>query len=167
MTTRAALAVLLVLLHAACGKVATIAAKPQEPGPDAIGFYCRMTLAEHQGPKGQVLLKGWKDPLWFSSVRDALTYAQGEVVSDNEIAGKDLAQGRRENPAPGSWIEAKAAHYVVGSTKSSGMGGVETVPFRNRDAAEAFAKQYGGSVTDYASALRSVAKQDDAGGGGT
>lgn len=173
MKPHAVLALVLLILLAACSREALVASKPREPGPDAIGFYCRMTLAEHQGPKGQVLLKGWKGPLWFSSVRDALTYAQSEVVSDTEIAGfwvNDMGQGTWEKPAPGAWVEAKAAYYVVGSTKSSAMGGIETVPFRHRDAAQAFAEQNGGAVSDYAGALHSIAeeaRQDGAGGGGS
>lgn len=163
MKSHAALFMSFAILLAACSKEVTVAEKPQEPGPNAVGFYCRMNLAEHQGPKGQVLLKGWKDPLWFSSVRDALTYAQSEVVSEKEIAAfwvNDMAKGTWEKPAPGSWVEAKIAHYVVGSAKSSGMGGIEAVPFRELNAAKDFARLNGGSVADYSGALHSIAEAE-------
>lgn len=169
----AAFLALLSLVLMACGRGEEVTAVPREPGPGAIGHYCRMTLNEHKGPKGQILPKGWKDPLWFSSVRDALTYVEQDIVSDREISGfwvNDMAQGTWETPALGSWIEAKTAWYVVGSTKTSGMGGSEAVPFKERAAAEAFAKENGGRVADYLTARRAIAEisePEPATGGGT
>jgi copper chaperone NosL len=145
----------------ACSKEPQQIAAPREPGPDASGFYCRMALAEHKGPKGQILPKGWSDPLWFSSVRDALTYVEQDIVSDRELAGfwvNDMAQGTWEKPAPGAWVEAKSAWYVLGSSKSSGMGGSEAVPFKERVAAEDFAHANGGVVHDYLTARKAIAE---------
>ena len=173
MRSRAVFLALLSLVLAACGRGEEVAAIPREPGPDAIGHYCRMTLKEHKGPKGQILPKGWNDPIWFSSIRDALTYVEQDIVSDREISGfwvNDMAQGTWEVPARGSWIEAKTAWYVVGSTKSSGMGGSEAVPFKEQAAAAAFANDNGGRVTDYMSARRAMAEEAEPGpanGGGT
>ena len=150
------------MLHfalAGCNGEGQMAALPREPSATSVGYFCRMTLAEHQGPKGQILPRGWEEPLWFSSVRDALTYVEQEIVSDREIAGfwvNDMAQGTWEKPAPGSWIDARQAHYVVGSTKSSGMGGSEAVPFKERTAAEAFIKEHGGTIADYMGARRAL-----------
>ena len=158
---------------AGCGRGEEQIATPREPGPDAIGYYCRMTLKEHKGPKGQILPKGWKDPLWFSSVRDALTYVEQDIVSDREISGfwvNDMAQGTWDAPAPGSWIDARSAWFVLSSTKMSAMGGREAVPFGVRSAADAFAKDYGGHVADYLTARREVAEAPEpgsSGGGGT
>lgn len=165
----------LTLLLAACGPDRTEVVSPREPGPDALGHFCRMTLAEHKGPKGQILPRGWKEPVWFSSVRDALTYVEQDIVSDREIAGfwvNDMAQGTWEQPAPGSWIDARQAHYVVGSSKSSGMGASEAVPFKDRKAAETFASQFGGSIVDYLGARQVLmaepaAPGDDVKEGGT
>ena len=157
---------LLYLGLAACGREETIVAVPREPGPDAVGYFCRMTLAEHAGPKGQILPKGWEEPLWFSSVRDALTYVEQEIVSDREIAGfwvNDMAQGTWEEPALGSWIEAASALYVIGSSKASGMGGSEAVPFKDRSAAEAFAKVHGGEVAGYVEARRALMSEASTG----
>jgi copper chaperone NosL len=151
---------------AACGRQETIVAVPREPGPNAAGYFCQMTLSEHKGPKGQILPKGWTEPLWFSSVRDALTYVEQEIVSDREIAGfwvNDMAQGTWEKPAPGSWIEAASALYVIGSSKASGMGGSEAVPFKDRSAAEAFAKVHGGEVAGYADARRALMSEASTG----
>ncbi len=159
MTLRPLVAIAVLAILSACGPDKGRFAAPREPDATSIGFFCRMGLAEHAGPKGQILPKGWTDPLWFSSVRDALTYVATEVVSDREIAGfwvNDMAHGTWEKPAPGSWIEAQKAWYVVESRKSSGMGGSETIPFKAREAAETFAKENGGRVVGYAEAKRAV-----------
>ena len=143
----------------ACGSEVAQIATPREPGPNSIGHYCRMTLAEHKGPKGQILLRGWKEPLWFSSVRDSLTYMEQDLVSDREIAGfwvNDMGQGNWDQPAPGSWVEARTALFVIGSSRASGMGGSEAVPFKERAAAQAFAKEHGGRIVEYMEARRSV-----------
>lgn len=156
------IAALLTASLAACGEKAAELTQPREPNRDSLGFYCRMTLAEHKGPKGQILPRGWPEPLWFSSVRDALTYVEQDIVSDREIAGfwvNDMGVGTWEQPAPGSWIDARRAHFVVGSSKESGMGASEAVPFKERAAAEVFAKEFGGRITDYAEARRVMAME--------
>ena len=126
MTARIILMIVALSLLGACGPQDEQIARPREPDANSIGFFCRMGLAEHTGPKGQILPKGWTDPLWFSSVRDALTYAEMEVVSEREMAGfwvNDMAQGTWERPAAGSWIAAQEAWYAIDSRKASGMGG--------------------------------------------
>jgi len=147
----------LLLILSGCGEsTVAVAPQPREPDSHAIGHYCRMTLTEHVGPKGQILLKGWDEPLWFTSVHDAFTYVAQDLVNENEIAGfwvNDMGQGTWEKPAPGSWIEAKSAFYVVESQKSAAMGGREAVPFKERARAQAFAKEFGGRIVDYGEAL--------------
>lgn len=158
-------------LLAACGEDGTkVAAAPREPGPDATGFYCSMTLKEHQGPKGQILLKGVGDPFWFSSVRDALTYVNHDLVSEADVAGfwvNDMTDGSWETPAPKSWIDARGAWFVVGSGKETAMGGLEAVPFKERAAAEKFASAEGGKVADYETVRRALAEEEIEKGGGT
>lgn len=160
MTVKVLLMAIAVSLLGACGAQDEQVARPREPDAQSVGFFCRMGLAEHAGPKGQILPKGWSDPLWFSSVRDALSYAEMEVVSEREMAGfwvSDMAQGTWDKPAAGSWIAAQEAWYAVDSRRASGMGGSEAVPFSDKRAAEAFVKSNGGRVVDYAAAKRSVA----------
>jgi len=41
---------------------------------EAIGHYCGMALLEHEGPKGQILLRGSDRPVWFSSARDTIAF---------------------------------------------------------------------------------------------
>jgi copper chaperone NosL len=161
MRTYPAAALCLCLLVAGCSesKVA-VAPLPREPDSNAIGYYCHMTLKEHVGPKGQILLEGSIVPLWFTSVRDALTYAQQDL-NESELAGfwvNDMGQGSWEQPAPGSWIAAKSAVYVLASSKGAAMGGNEAVPFKKRDEAEAFAREFGGRIADYSAALKYIAE---------
>jgi copper chaperone NosL len=160
MMLRTLLMTALMSLLTACGSQDDQIARPREPDANSVGFFCRMGVAEHTGPKGQILPKGWTEPLWFSSVRDALTYAETEVVSEREMAGfwvNDMAQGTWEKPAAGSWVVAQQAWYVVDSKLKAGMGGSEAVPFKEKSAAELFIKANGGRVVDYVEAKRSVA----------
>jgi copper chaperone NosL len=167
--TRILLILAAVSLIAACGSHDEQIARPREPDANSVGFFCRMGIAEHAGPKGQILPKGWTEPLWFSSVRDALTYAETEVVSEREMAGfwvNDMAQGTWAKPAPGSWIVAQEAWYVIDSKLSSGMGGSEAVPFKEKSAAEKFMEANGGRVVGYGDAKRSVAAGNQPAGAG-
>lgn len=153
------LAIAAALALAACSETPTQVATPEEPGREATGFYCGMLITEHQGPKGQIQLASPLPRLWFSSVRDALTYAEQEVANEGEIAGfwvNDMSKGTWEKPAPGAWVEASKAFYVIGSKKASSMGGAEAVPFAVRTDAEAFATEFGGHVADYPTARREI-----------
>ncbi len=130
-------------------------AKLPAPAPltiEAVGYYCNMTITDHQGPKGQVRLKSLKKPLWFSSVRDtvAFTLLPEEpkdiiVVYVTDMSNPDAWT----NPENRDWIEAMAAHFVIGSSKKGGMGAAEPVPFATRQAAEGFAAEYGGKIAAF------------------
>jgi copper chaperone NosL len=159
MTALKLLAIVAVSMLCGCGSAEQQVAKPREPDANSVGFFCRMGLTEHVGPKAQILPKGWKDPLWFSSVRDALTYAETEVVSEREMAGfwvNDMEQGTWEKPAPGAWVAAQEAWYVIESRMASGMGGGEAVPFKDKRRAQVFANENGGQIVDYEEAKRSI-----------
>jgi len=57
-------ALLLVALTSACSeKPPEIIPEPQELTRDAIGYFCQMTVLDHNGPKGQVFLPGEQQPL--------------------------------------------------------------------------------------------------------
>ena len=116
---------------------------------EATGYYCNMTITDHQGPKGQVRLKSLKKPLWFSSVRDtvAFTLLPEEPKDITVIYVTDMSKPDAwENPDNRDWVDAHAAHFVIGSSRKGGMGAAEPVPFISRQAAEDFARQYGGKI---------------------
>lgn len=138
-------------LLAACDGDPEVAAlpPPQEPGAESIGYFCGMTVADHPGPKGQIFLEGRSEPLWFSSVRDVLAYTllPEESQETAAIYVNDMAQVRDwQNPEPGTWMAARDAYYVVGSSARGGMGAMEIVPFSERAAAERFRDEHGGRV---------------------
>ncbi|MFA6140877.1 MAG: nitrous oxide reductase accessory protein NosL [Hyphomicrobium sp.] len=163
-------ALCLLLAVAGCSDEATVgAAVPREPDSRATGYYCGMALSEHTGSYGQLLLRGWNEPLWFSSARDALTYMGQDLVSEDEIAGfwvNDMGTGPSGKPAPGTWVEAKSAWYVIASRKTATMGGLEIVPFKDRGKAEAFAKEFGGRIVAYAGAVKETSEALIANGAG-
>jgi len=120
----------------------------QEP----VGYYCSMTVADHHGPKGQIRLKSQDKPIWFSSVRDTITFTllAEEPKDILVIYVTDMSKtGSWENPKNNDWIEAKSALFVTGSSKNGGMGAPEPVPFASKEAAETFVKQFGGKIVAF------------------
>lgn len=146
------LSAILLLLAAACGEEETAALPPQELTRDAIGHYCGMIVADHPGPKAQIFLSGADEPLWFSSVRDALAFTvlPEEPKSVAAIYVNDMGRAEWGSPEPGTWIDAKSAWYVIGSDRTGGMGAPETAPFGERQQAEAFVTRHGGRIVAFA-----------------
>lgn len=143
-------ALLLLPLLAGCGPEEVAEAPPPAPlTGDAIGYYCNMTVADHAGPKGQIHLRGKAAPIWFSSVRDAVAFTMlpGEPKNVTAIYVHDAGTMTDwKHPGDGAWIEARSAHFVIGSAMKGGMGLPETVPFATAAAARAFAAEHGGDV---------------------
>lgn len=122
---------------------------PREPGKEALGQICGMLLSEHAGPKAQIFLRDTPDPLWFTSVRDAVAYSILPEMPKTIIGFYVNDMGRATNwdqPEAGTWIEAKRADFVIGSRRKSGMNTDEAVPFGSPAAARAFAEVNGGRV---------------------
>lgn len=120
----------------------------------AVGHFCQMNMLEHPGPKAQVHLTGLPGtPLFFSQVRDAVAYLRMPEQS-HEIAAvyvSDMASAASwEIPGADNWIPAGTAHYVVGSSRTGGMGAPELVPFSDAASAAQFAQRHGGQVQELA-----------------
>lgn len=151
----------LALLAAGCSKEETASAPPpQAIAGDSTGYYCGMLLGEHAGPKGQILLVSGKAPVWFSSVRDTLTFLRlpEEPKDIAAIYVSDMAKAPSwEQPGADNWIAAADALFVVGSDREGGMGGAEAVPFGSRQAADAFVKDHGGQVVSFEAAKTALA----------
>lgn len=131
--------------------------KAEKPAPHtltdaAIGRYCGMMLTEHEGPKGQILLKGQDDPLWFSSARDAVAFTllpeEPKDIAAIYVSDMGAAPTWAE-PGPDNWTDAKSASFVIGSSAQGGMGGAEAVPFADKAKAETFAARHGGEVVAF------------------
>lgn len=123
---------------------------PQALPEGAVGTYCGMILTEHAGPKAQIFEKGRPEPLWFTAVRDAVTYTrlpgEGQRVVGFYVHDMARANSWEKPQSEGIWITADTAFFVVGSNRLGGMGMPETVPFGTLEAAEAFAEKHGGHV---------------------
>jgi len=119
---------------------------------EAIGRYCGMNVLEHAGPKGQIILTGLPEPIWFSSARDAVAFTRlpEEPKDVSAIYVSDMAKAPNwDEPGAENWVDARKAFYVIGSSAKGGMGASETVPFSTQAAAEEFAKTKGGKVVSF------------------
>ena len=119
---------------------------------EAIGHYCGMALVEHSGPKGQILLRGSDRPVWFSSARDAIAFTMlaEEAKTLRAIYVSDMGRAETwDQPGATNWVEARRAHFVIGSDRRGGMGAEEAVPFGERQLAERFASERGGRVLTF------------------
>jgi copper chaperone NosL len=153
-----ALLALTMVLAGCDDKPKTGAVPPPHPlTADAIGSFCNMNVLEHPGPKGQILLSGWPEPVWFSSARDTFAYTMLPEAAKNVAAiyVSDMAKAETwENPGVENWIEARKAVFVIGSELRSGMGAEEAVPFGDRAAAEGFVAEHGGHIVGFAEVPR-------------
>ena len=144
-----AAALLALGLAAGCGDDDVVAKPaPVEPTREATGHYCGMILLDHQGPKAQIHLPDEAQPVWFSSVRDAIAFTMLPEEPRNIAAMyvNDMGIARWDAPEPGTWIDADGAWYVIGSDRMGGMGVSEAVPFSAREAAEHFIAAHGGRI---------------------
>ncbi|OAN73589.1 copper resistance protein CopZ [Jannaschia sp. EhC01] len=141
---------LCVLSLAACRDDEAALPSPTAMTAEAVGHYCQMGILEHEGPKAQAYLEGLPTPLFFSQVRDVVAYMrmpeQSHVVTVAYVSDMGVPGATWDNPGPENWINAAAAHYVIGSAVTGGMGTPEIVPFLDRDAALIFAAANGGDV---------------------
>lgn len=150
---RRILALLAVVVLAACSQPQEEAPKPFALNEEAIGRYCGMNVLEHDGPKGQVILSQIPEPIWFSSARDAIAFTllPDEPKNIAAIYVSDMAAAESwEKPGAENWIDARTAFYVIGSERLGGMGVAEAIPFSTREAALDFAGRNGGKVVDFA-----------------
>jgi copper chaperone NosL len=119
----------------------------------AIGHYCGMNVLEHSGPKGQIILASRKEPVWFSSARDTLSFTMlpEEPKDIRAIYVSDMGKAPSwEKPGTTNWTDARQAAFVIGSRMRSGMGAHEAVPFSDRSTAETFVRDNGGRVVGFA-----------------
>lgn len=119
----------------------------------AIGRYDGMSLTEHGGPKGQIILGRIPEPIWFSTARDAIAFTvmPDEPKNIAAIYVSDMAVAASwEQPGADNWIDARTAWFVLGSRQRGGMGTAETVPFSTEEAARAFAAANGGEIVRFA-----------------
>jgi copper chaperone NosL len=159
---KTALAIGLLILPGCSEEKAAEVPPPVATAPDATGRYCGMLLAEHAGPKGQILLQSGGDPVWFTSVRDTFTFlALPEEPKDvAAVYVSDMGKAPSwEKPGDSNWIPADKAVYVVESDQVGGMGGAEAIPFGDETTASAFVGQHGGRIVPFDAAKEAMAQE--------
>lgn len=166
--TVAMLAGLLMLLPilGACQREAEPTPAPFAMTEDAMGRYCGMNILEHSGPKGQIILAKYDEPIWFSSARDtiAFTMLPEEPKDIRAIYVSDMAKAPNwDQPGADNWVDARQAFFVIGSNAKGGMGTTEAVPFSSEEAATAFAGQHGGKVVRFDAVPRDYILEQQAG----
>ncbi|MFA5662528.1 nitrous oxide reductase accessory protein NosL [Castellaniella sp.] len=145
---------LVALLLASCSDQGT-GSPPPAPSAmtdDAIGHYCGMFLVEHIGPKGQILLRDQKQPVWFSTIREVFAYTllPEEPKTIVAIYVQDMGRaGVDGNPPDEAWIDARSAHYVIESDTVGAMGAPDALPFEHLEQAQAFVRDHGGRVLGF------------------
>jgi len=166
MRNRLIIATLATVLLNACSEQdnqqAASAPAPDTITRDAIGYYCNMIVVDHFGPKGQVHIDGRDDPVWFTSVRDTIVYTllPEEPKNIAAIYVNDMGRASWERPEADTWIDARKAWYVIGSSKVGGMGAPEAVPFAEKTVAATFAERHGGQVVALADVPRDYVLND-------
>ncbi len=139
----------LVLVLAACKEEVAKAPDPVPMTDTTLAHFCQMNVAEHGGPKGQIHLKGFTEPIFFAQVRDMVAYLKSPERDADILAiyVSDMgAVASWDEPGADNWIPAEAAHFVVGAGVAGGMGAPEIVPFATDADAQAFIARYGGAV---------------------
>lgn len=148
----AGLAALGVLGLSACSRETAEAgaAAAADFGADAACALDGMLLAEYPGPKGQVLLAAPAGREWYCDTLELLN----ELLRPEQVRKlrgawvQDMARADWEQPR-GHWIDARSAHYVLGSRRKGSMGAT-AAPFAGAAAAQAFQAQHGGRVLAFA-----------------
>jgi len=143
---------LLIIFLLACEKSQPVEVPPaQLLTREASGYYCLMTVVNHNGPKGQIILTDRPQALWFTSVREtiAFTHSPEEPKNIAAIYVNDMSDANWDNPGTDNWIDARSAWYVLHSKRSGGMGAAEAVPFSSKEKATQFAHEQGGEVVDF------------------
>lgn len=162
------LAVLALALLAGCGKQEAKIPPPREATGSAVAQFCGMSLAEMEGPKGQIFVRDQANPLWFGSVRDTLAFLLLPEFPKNIVAVyvTDMAKAPNwEHPEQGAWVEARQAYYVIDSRELTAMHTAEAVPFSTEAAAKRFTAEHGGRVVRFTEIPRNYILPDEAGTG--
>lgn len=137
---------------AGCGREAADAgaAAATDFGADAACALDGMLLAEYPGPKGQVLVAAPAAREWYCDTLELLN----ELLRPEQVRKlrgawvQDMARADWEQPR-GHWIDARSAHYVLGSRRKGSMGAT-AAPFADAAAAQSFQAQHGGRVAAFA-----------------
>jgi copper chaperone NosL len=144
--TRCAVASMLmtsVLMVGCSEKVKTV--EPEEITNGTICALDGMQLMDYPGPKGQIQYDQGSPDFYCDTVEMLSIYLRPEQQRRiTAVFTQDMGQADWIQPK-GHWIDAKAAFYVLGSSRKGSMGPTLGSFAREADA-QAFATKYGGKV---------------------
>jgi len=111
---------------------------------------CGMVINKFIGPKGQAFGHGQSHSVKFCSTIELFSWAlQPENSAKiSQLFVHDMTEDHWMNPIKNPYIDAKKAWYVWGHKRRGAMGKT-LASFKEKSAAEVFAKQYGGQVYGY------------------
>jgi copper chaperone NosL len=139
---------LAVLALAACAKEPPPAA-PQEINQATVCSLDGMTLLDYPGPKAQIQYADGSIEYFCDTVEMfSIGLRPEQQRRVRAIYTQDMAKADWRQPK-GQWIDARGAYYVRGSSQRGSMGPT-LAAFATRADADAFARQYGGSVLAFA-----------------
>jgi len=116
---------------------------------------CGMLITNFSGPKAELFRKGVTEAdgnsvKKFCSTRDMFSFYLDPENKRNvtTILVHDMSKAPWNAPNDGYFIDARNAWYVVGSEKMGAMGKT-LASFSAKADADAFAKEFGGTVIDF------------------
>lgn len=157
-TPRTRFAVLLLSLVATfalsgCGedspeKLAAHTAVAIESGEEC--HLCGMIITNFPGPKGQLIERGQSRNMKFCSTRDMFAYLLDPEHQHNIQSAfvHDMAVTPWDHPDEETYIDARKAWYVVGSSQKGAMGPT-LASFADKQTAQVFANEYQGKLYQF------------------
>lgn len=146
--TQLALVFLLLAALAVPGLTAE-STSPMEIGEQASCGKCGMFPARYPDWQTQIVFAdGSMVP--FDGCKCMFGYLMNMTEYDQKHAPADVAAVWVRDHATGDWLNAREAHYVVGSDEMGPMG-KELIPFGSNGAAESFQQEHGGQLMLYGS----------------
>ena len=122
-------------------------AAPMEITKDASCSKCGMFPAKYHKWQTQIVFNDGKmAPFDGCKCMFGFLFKMGEYDKEHSSADIGAVWVREFNS--GEWIDAKQAHYVIGSDEMGPMG-KELIPFADAGSAETFQKEHGGHVAMY------------------
>lgn len=122
-------------------------AQPQEITADISCGKCGMYPEKYPKWQTQIIFNdGSMQPFDGCKCMFGYLFNMGEY--DKTHKGEDVSAIWVREFNSGDWINAKTAHYVIGSSKMGPMG-KELIPFSDAAAAESFQKANGGQIAMY------------------
>ncbi len=122
---------------------------PQEISRATVCSLDGMTLLDYPGPKAQIQYTDGSTEYFCDTLEMfSISLRPEQQKRVRAIYTQDMAKADWREPR-GQWIDARGAYYVRGSSQRGSMGPT-LAAFATRADAEAFARQFGGSVLAFA-----------------